>query len=353
MSEKVWRHALEVRLWHSPILSILKLIKSLGNLRKLNLEANVVLALALGLGAVGGADFYVGPNGDDGNAGTQEKPFATLERARTAARTLKAKGRPLPGEITVHVAAGRYLRTESFILTGADSGGPGEPMVYRGACQETRQIAGQIVPAERFLPINDAAVLARLDPAARGKVLQLDLKPLHVQHAGPFPPSFKGSGGLLELFFNNTRMPLARWPDQGYATMRQVLDSGLKPQPHQGTFIYRGERPARWQAAARAGRLWLVGFWRVPWVIETVQVESINTSRKTITLAVLVENGIGSKYSKEINGTRPGDGKEPWYALNLLEELASRASGASTSPLASYISGPRRTWRKRRSCWQT
>ena len=32
------------------------------------------------------ATFYVADNGEDANAGTQEKPFATLEAARDAAR---------------------------------------------------------------------------------------------------------------------------------------------------------------------------------------------------------------------------------------------------------------------------
>ena len=35
------------------------------------------------------AEFHVAPTGNDANPGTMEKPFATLERARDAARKLK------------------------------------------------------------------------------------------------------------------------------------------------------------------------------------------------------------------------------------------------------------------------
>ena len=38
------------------------------------------------------AEFHVAPNGSDDNPGTHAAPFATLERARDAVRTLKAKG---------------------------------------------------------------------------------------------------------------------------------------------------------------------------------------------------------------------------------------------------------------------
>ena len=52
--------------------------------------------------AVEGADFHVAPNGDDAHAGTESKPFATLERARDEVRKLKQAG-PLTEPITVFV----------------------------------------------------------------------------------------------------------------------------------------------------------------------------------------------------------------------------------------------------------
>lgn len=279
-----------------------------------------VIVVAVGLTALA-AEFYVAPAGNDADPGTKVKPFATLEKARNAARSLKRSGTLPAGGITIWMAGGVYPRMETFTLTAEDSGSKAAPMVYRAADADVRLVAGRVVPPAAFQPVADRAVLARLDAAAKGHVVQLDLHALGVRHAKRFPDLFQGGGGILQLFFNNARMPLSRWPNDGYTSMQKVLDSGMKPQRHPGTFVYRGDRPARWQDAARQNQLWISGFWRVPWVIQTVRVQSIDTARKTIALSVPIEGGIGSKYSKEVDGTRRGDGKEPWYAINLLEEI--------------------------------
>ena len=44
---------------------------------------------------------------------------------------------------------------------------------------------------------------------------------------------------------------------------------------------------------------------------------------KTITLSASVPNGIGSKYGPMVGGTRLGDGKEQYFAFNLLEKIDS------------------------------
>jgi hypothetical protein len=60
------------------------------------------------------AEYYLAPDGLDTNAGTKDKPFATLERARDAAR--QAKGS------TVVLRRGVYLLENTFVLTPEDSG---------------------------------------------------------------------------------------------------------------------------------------------------------------------------------------------------------------------------------------
>ena len=61
------------------------------------------------------ADFYVSPRGDDANAGTARRPFATLARARDAARRT-------PGPHTIRLAPGRYFNAEPIVLDDRDSG---------------------------------------------------------------------------------------------------------------------------------------------------------------------------------------------------------------------------------------
>jgi hypothetical protein len=79
--------------------------------------------------------FHVAPNGNDANAGTKNKPFATLAAARDAARARK------PARIIVH--GGRHFLNAPLDLDSSDSGlvieaAPGETPVLIGG----RRITG-------------------------------------------------------------------------------------------------------------------------------------------------------------------------------------------------------------------
>ncbi|MBM3890685.1 MAG: hypothetical protein FJ388_16345, partial [Verrucomicrobia bacterium] len=68
---------------------------------------------------------YVAPNGNDGDPGTREKPFATLERARDEVRKLK------PAGATVFLRGGTYRITKPIVFAPEDSGTKDSPVVYR------------------------------------------------------------------------------------------------------------------------------------------------------------------------------------------------------------------------------
>ncbi|MEI8288219.1 MAG: right-handed parallel beta-helix repeat-containing protein [Verrucomicrobiota bacterium] len=281
-----------------------------------NLTRILVSALALIGTAAIAADLHVAPNGNDANPGTQAKPFATLERARDEVRTIKNPG---AGGVTVWIQPGTYVRSQTLEFTSADSGTEKTPVIYCAAAGgEVRLHAGRMIKPTDFTPVTKAGVVSRLDAAARGKVVQLDLAALGIKNAGPFPKVFNDGGGVGELFFNDQRMPLSRWPNEGNVTMGKVLDRGdwsKGPGRHGGKFIAREDRVARWRTD---GGVWLEGYWRVPWEPWVVQVKSIVPATHEITFADPVNGGIGSKYAK---AGELGDGKEPWCAVNLLEEI--------------------------------
>jgi hypothetical protein len=263
-------------------------------------------------------DVYVATEGSDLNSGTATRPVATLEKARDLLRARQSKA----GGAVVHVRSGIYLRTEPFLLSETDSGVEGGRITYRADGDGVRLVGGRMVPASAFRPVSDPAVKARLPEAARAHVIELDLAKLGLKNTGPFPDLFRDGGGIVELFMNGKRLPLARWPNEGYTTIKRVTDSGVWSGDNKrgGTFQYRDKRAAGWQKAVADG-LWLKGFWRVPWQPETVRVAAIDPVAGTITQAQEVGGGLGAKTSKVVNGTRVGNGKEEWYALNLLEEL--------------------------------
>jgi len=265
------------------------------------------------------ADFYVAQNGNDAwsgklpapNAARTDGPFASLERARDAVRRIKPRSqRP----IVVLVRGGEYRRAAPFELGAADSGTPGSPVVYR-ACpgEEVRITGGVRVPPTAFRPVTDPDILRRLPPEARSHVLQADLGAIGITDLGTWPVRFRGAPNVPELFFDDRPMTPARWPNDGWAVIRKIVDTGSIPRTGDktnrgGVFEYDGDRPARWNVDSG---VWLRGYWCFDWFAEAIRVKTIDPQTHRIQLA-----------APTVYGVRQGNpSPRRWYAFNLLEEL--------------------------------
>ena len=262
------------------------------------------------------AEFHVAAGGDDTHAGTASAPFASLERARDAVRALK-EGEAFPeGGVTVWLHRGVYPRLAAFVLEERDGGASNARVVYRAVPgDDVRLIGGREIASGAFQPARDEAVLARVDEAARGQVLVADLRALGISEYGNLPDAYGDPPAIPELFFDGQRMTLARWPNDGWAHIAEVIESGPAPwrnhasdQP--GTFKYESDRPRRWQSAPG---VWLYGYWCFDWSSETIKAGSIDTERREITLVKPHGYGIGG-------GNPP---PRRYIAINLLEELDS------------------------------
>lgn len=90
--------------------------------------------------------FCVAPDGNDLNPGTADEPFATLERARDAVRTVNGGG-GMTGDILVAVAPGDYFLSKPFFLNANDSGRNGYQICYQGlgAPGSARLIGGKVL----------------------------------------------------------------------------------------------------------------------------------------------------------------------------------------------------------------
>ena len=259
------------------------------------------------------AELFVAPGGNDSHDGRSVgTAFATIERARDEIRGLKAGGQLPPGGVTVEIMGGKYSLNRGLIFVAADSGTAESPITYQAGTNETVEIiGGRVLKLDEFAPVSDARMLARLAPEARGHVVCASVKDLGLAHAGPFPDVFNDSGGIFELFWNGKRLPLSRWPNNGWTTIKRVLVNGDAKTP--GTFEYRDERPARW---LQNPDVWLRGQWRVAWEEPAIRVANIDPDQKTITFAAGIPIGIGNKYHRPA-----GNGQEPWCAINLPEEI--------------------------------
>jgi hypothetical protein len=262
--------------------------------------------------ALPAVEFFVSPSGNDDQPGTEIQPFASLEKARDAIRSLHQKS---PDEVaTVWLMTGVHQRKTTFDLTSADT-----LTTYRAKELGKAVLnAAIVVPTSAWKPVPTDS--PRLDPAARGKVFQLSLDLLGVKHDKPFPDRFNDGGGLFDLYYGGEKQQISRWPNTLDTKMVRVLDKGIwSGQPKDkrgGVFEYAGDRPLRWKTASDAGQLWVAGFWRVPWDFQSVRVKTLDTEKRTISMAEPVTLGIGSKYAGP-----EGAGNEPWHALNLLEEI--------------------------------
>jgi hypothetical protein len=274
--------------------------------------------------AEAGASLYVSPQGKDDWSGKLEKPnraksdgpFATLARARDASRELKTKGELPQGGMTVFVADGVYRQTQPLQLTADDAGTADRPITYRALGKaRPRLTGGCTIPAEAFVPLQDEAILTRLLPEARPHVVAADLKALGLTDLGQFPPRYRGAPAVPELFCNDVRMTLARWPNQGWTTVAKIIESGSIPRTGDqgakgGIFEYTGDAPGRWRIE---DGVWLQGYWCFDWFDETIQVKSLDPQTKQIELA-----------QPTVYGVKQGNPSPRRYrALNVLEELDS------------------------------
>ena len=267
-------------------------------------------------------ELHVSPTGKSSAGGTATDPLASLQDAVTAIKLLSSDKKN--EGVSVLLSGGMHSLPEGVILDTSCSGTSNAPVTIapdQGAAPILT--AGRPVSVSQLDPVTDPLLLARLAPAAKEHVRQIDLAKLGVPTITPFPEVFSGDWRPLQLLFGTNALPISRWPkgEYGFTTMKSVTDNG--DATHGGTFVYREDRPVNWQKALAEDQLWLRGFWRVPWVINGAQVKEINTTNSTITLMKDVGGGIGSKYKKDAQGRRHGDGTEPWYVVNLPEEITT------------------------------
>ncbi len=291
------------------------------------MKLRILVFLSMALTTYGGHEIHVSPDGDADGTGSKQQPHATLEQARDAIRAGRKSG-AIEGdeEVTVLVEPGVYRLRSGLKLGKEDSGAVGSPVVYKASKRGTVHLHGGVtLSPESFKPVSDEAVLKRLDPSVRSKVVVCDVS-AHAPKGGfpEFKRAYRGVPADPLLYVNGKPMTIARWPnlesDQGnWAGFTKVIDTG-KPDPksddpakrkaHAGSFVFEDARPARWDVDRG---VWLFGYWTHDWSDEVIRIASYDGTKKVIELAAPHNYGIKA-------GTW-GRKERRFYALNLLEEL--------------------------------
>lgn len=250
---------------------------------------------------------HVAPTGDDSwsggletpNADRTDGPLASLTAARDAVRRLKTTATN-PIEVVIH--SGRYRLDSTMSFGPEDSGSADAPITWRAAGDAEVVITGAL-PVTNFTPVADD-VRERLDSAARDSVVQADLGALGITEFG----SPEGRG--LAVVFRDESMQLARWPNEGFVAIKEVVGDtpidvrgtkGFK----EGRWIYEGDRPSRWVDEKDP---WVHGYWFWDWSDQRQRVERIDPDAKVME--------VSKPYHSY--GYRAG---QWYYAYNLLSEI--------------------------------
>jgi hypothetical protein len=253
-------------------------------------------------------DFYVSPNGSDENDGSFALSFATIARARNAVRELDKTGR---SGITVSIMAGEY-REPSIEFTSEDGGTAVCPVTYCAYGDGEVIINGGVtLKSEDFEPVN-GQMKARLSKEAQKKVVQLDLRKYSLTSSdwgkiyaiGSYNTAYKYDGDTTgpiycELFFNDKRMVLARYPNgdkflktgkiirEGEA-LEKTSVSGTTPNwnelrnPLGDVFKVDLRTSCRMSKYKTLDDVWLFGYWKYTWADSSTPIKAFDSKNRTI-----------------------------------------------------------------------
>ena len=235
------------------------------------------------------AVFCVSPDGSDAwsgrlpapNADKSDGPFRSFERARDAVREYRAAdgfdGKPT----VIEIQPGLYEFEEPLVLTAADSGTASSPVVWRGVCDENGEPLAEIRGGKTLTAgkkTEDPAVLGRLKPEARGKVLEYDLKASGIADYGTYDGT-----DTAELFCGGEPMTIARYPNEGFMKFEKLAgDENAETVIEEARgdtvprIIVEDYDIAPWAAEPEA---WTHGYWYIDWANSRQKIVRVNAEK--------------------------------------------------------------------------
>lgn len=283
---------------------------------------------------VNDADFYVSVNGNDEAEGSFSAPFATIDKAIEAVRNIDKTGRY---GITVAIMAGEY-RINSISLSAEDSGTVECPVTYTAYGDGEVVINGGItIDPKKFSNVTDESMLSRLNDDAKSKVLCYNLSESGISQQdygkiyaiGSYNTANKYDGdwtGALycELFVNDSRMILARYPDSGYTSLGKVISTGNGSEkssteknpdwanirnPESDVYKISDELADRMNSWATFDDVWMFGYFKHDWADASTPIGEFEYSEKKLSPKFV------SLYGTKDNA--------PFYFFNVFEELST------------------------------
>ncbi|QSB01059.1 right-handed parallel beta-helix repeat-containing protein [Methylomonas sp. EFPC1] len=180
----------------------------------------ITLTIVTCCSAAAAQDFYVSPTGSDKlnglspsvNFWTKTGPFKTITRAQQAIRKLKADGK-FNQTITVHVGQGIYRLQAPLEFNDSDSGLPGQEIIWEGVKNETFLSGAMLL--DNCEPFDITNPLGILSCSVDNHTIE--------QIKTASNPRIAGEAPQFELFVDDVKMHLARWPNNSWLYIRNAV----------------------------------------------------------------------------------------------------------------------------------
>lgn len=167
----------------------------------------LALCLALGSNLALAADIWVSPRGSDADAGTREKPLASLQMALRKARDLRRTNDPsIAGGIRIVMLGGKYFIDDTIFIRPEDSGTAGSPTSIEAFNAEPVIVSG----GRRIADWKKAGKVDGLPAAAAGKIYVADV-----------PAFANGEAEFRQLWLNDKKATRAR--TENFPSMKRIL----------------------------------------------------------------------------------------------------------------------------------
>lgn len=249
-------------------------------------------------------EIYVSPTGSDAASGSFEKPLKTLAKAKTVAAEL---AKTATSEVKVIVRGGTYNVGTGLNFTVTDSGTETAGIHFQAYQDEKVSLTNTIkLDNTKFSLVTDEETLNRIPAEARGKVYAINLTACGITYFGQIYRTGSASGYLANpgsrmLIVDDSWYTIAKWPNGGYGTIKEVLNStGLGGHK----FSYSENVGNRWATATEP---WVFAYFYHLWSDDLLPIKEIDCVNKTILTKGTHWYGIRND--------------RPFSVLNLLEEL--------------------------------
>ncbi len=282
-------------------------------------------------------DFYVSTNGNDENNGSIDSPFLTIEKAIEAVRAMDKTEK---NGITVCIEGGEY-RVSSLELTKEDSGTKDCPVTYCSYNGEVVINGGITLDSADFKNVKDYPEIAeRLSADAQKNVIVADLTKApysltsddwgKIYAIGSYHTADNYDGDYTgplycELFVDDIRQTIARYPDNEYLYTEEVVKTGLGKEsdgaltevknwyeirnPEPDVYKVNPELAKRISGWKNLDDVWMFGYWKYDWADASTPIGSFDKDTRELTPKFV-----------SLYGTKTD---APYYFFNVLEELSA------------------------------